>query len=418
VLAGAQTTWGSSSAGLIEQTEQRLRQLMEEADARLVDTSTQIAAAAGSARLLVESREREMEAAAQKLQERARGILAETETVMESGRREWREKLESDLALVGTDWNVMLETAIQAATARLRENLTEVECESVERVTSESAGRLAEQLHSANCTIEELAQAERNLAEFLRDREEALRELCEQLVRDSAAEVRGQAAQIRQEFEGSAQAMRTKWLQELDSMGTDAIHGAFEYFSKAAQWYEKKANTSIAGIADRLVKETSERLRDQAGEVSRVLGGELNHQSLSFAEHTRALFEEARRELTERAQVQLDELRTSNVAALRTEAEGIARQALTGLTSLEQQVREGMARAADESVEDYNARIAHASRAWVDQTLGVLEGRAQTAIEGFTRTTEQNLSVVLSSTLADFAENLRARLLGITPEKS
>ncbi len=408
----------ASHAGLIENTEQRLHQLMEEADTRMAETSTQIAAAAGSARLLVETRQHELEASALRLQERARSILAETETSMETGRREWREKLESDLTLVGTDWNVMLDTAVQAATARLRENVEELERASVERVTSESAGRLAAQLQSAHSAIEELTQAERNLAEFLRDREEALRELCEQLVRDSAAEVQGQAAQLRQEFESGAQAMRTKWLQELDSMGTDAIHGVFEYFSKAAEWYEKKANTSIAGIADRLVKETSERLRDQAGEVSRLLAGELNHQSLSFAEHTRALFEEARSELTERASVQLEELRASNAAALRTEAEDVARQALAGLQSLEQQAREGIARAADESVEDYNARIAQASRAWVDQTLGVLEGRAQTAIEGFTRTTEQNLSVVLSSTLADFAENLRTRLLGIVPEKT
>ena len=116
--------------------------------------------------------------------------------------------------------------------------------------------------------------------------------------------------------------------------------------------------------------------------------------------------------------MQLDELRVSNAAALRTEVEGVARQALAGLRSLEQQAREGLARATDESVEEYNARIAHASRAWVDQTLGVLEGRAQTAIEGFTRKTEQNLSVVFSSALADFADNLRARLLGIAPEKT
>jgi len=408
----------ASHASLIEQTARRLHQLMEEADARLAETSTQIAAAAGSARLLVESRERELEAAAQKLQERARGILAETETVMEAGRHEWRVKLESDLALVGTDWNVMLETAIQAATARLRENLTQVESESVERVTAESAGRLAAQFESANNAINELTQAERNLAEFLHDREEALRELCEQLVHESANEVEGHAARLRLEFENGAQAMRAKHLQELDSMGTDAIHGVFEYFSKAAEWYEKKATTSIGGIADRLVKETSERLRDQAGEVSRLLAGELNHQSLSFAEHTRALFEEARSELTERARVQLEELRASNTAALRAETQGFTEQALAGLRALEQQAREGIARATDESVEEYNARIALASRAWVDQTLGVLEGLAQTAIEGFTRTTEQNLSVVLSSTLADFAENLRTRLLGIAPDKS
>ena len=201
-------------------------------------------------------------------------------------------------------------------------------------------------------------------------------------------------------------------------MGTDAIHGVFEYFSKASVWYEKKADTSIAGIADRLVKETSERLRDQAAEVSRLLAGELNHQSLSFAEHTRALFEEARSELTERAQIQLDELRASNAAALRTEAESVARQALDGLRSLEQQAKQGISRATDESVEEYNARIAQASRAWVEQTLGVLEGRAEAAIEGFTRKTEQNLSVVLSTTLTDFAENLRTRILSIAPEKT
>lgn len=404
--------------GLFERAKQRVRELMDEADARLAETSTQIAAAAGSARLLVETREKELEASARRLQERARGILSETETALEASRREWREKLESDLALVGMDWNAMLDTAVQAAAARFREGAEQIERSSVERVTAESASRLAGQIQSAQGAIEELAHAERNLAEFLRDREEALRELCEQLVHDSAAEAQEQAARFRAEFESGAQAMRAKHLQELDTMGTDAIHGVFEYFSKAADWYEKKANTSIGGIADRLVKETSERLRDQAAEVSRLLAGELNHQSLSFAEHTRALFEEARSELTERASVQLEELRASNAAALHAEAQSFTQQTLMGLRALEQQAKEEISRAADESVEEYNARIAQASRAWVDQTLGVLEGRAQTAIEGFTRKTEQNLSVVLSTTLTDFAENLRTRLLGIAPEKA
>lgn len=408
--ADLQASAEAACAGSVEQLQRRVGELFGEVEARLGQLRNESEASAETARTAQEARLRELEDSAQRLQQ-------QTASVIDEARRIWRHQLESDMALAGSEWNGMLDTAVRGATDRLRGGLEEVEQQSADRVTAQAGERLAAELQGAHDAAKELDRAQRDAAEFLREREEELREGCEQIVRDSAGQAEEYAARLRQGFESAGAALHAKWLEELDTKGTDTIHNVFDYFSKASEWYQKKAQTCLGAVAERMQNETTARLRDEAAEVSRLLASELNHQSLSYAEHTRALFEEAKNELAGRARQDLEELRASTGAAFTAELQGITRQTLEGIAALEQQAREGRARAADESVEQYNQRLTEASRVWMEQSLDVLEGRAHAAIEGFARSTEERLNATLSGLLADFADNLRARLLGIAPQK-
>jgi hypothetical protein len=360
----------------------------------------------------------EQEAHFRALQEsasRLRGELAET---VEETRRTWRDSVESDMAHAGTQWNAMLDAAVQSAAGRLRSDIGEMEEQAAERVAAQAATRLTTQIATANAAADELERTQKSVAEFLRDREEELRDSCEQLTREAAAQVQADAARLRREFDAEAQALRAKWIEELEAKGTDTIQGVFQYFTKASEWYQKKAQTSVSAVADRLLEETSTRLRDQAAEVARLCAMELNHQSASYVEHTRGMLEEARNDLAGRARQQLDDLRGVAATTFEAEVHNLSRETQDGLRALEAQAREGMGRAADESFEEFHARLAEASRVWADQSLSVLEGRSQTAIDRLTKVTQDRVADALSGVVTDFAENLRARLLGVNRQES
>jgi hypothetical protein len=393
------------------EARQAVRQALVEVEQSLANTRKELETRAGEFHAAQEARFRKLEDSTGRL----RGELAET---VEETRRGWRDSLESDMAHAGTQWNAMLETAVETAAGRLRSGIGEVEAQAADRVAAQAGTRLTAQTASANAAAEELERTQKNVAEFLRDREEELRDSCEQMIRESAAQVEGHAARLRQDFAAEAQALREKWMEDLDAKGTDTIHGVFQYFTKATEWYQKKAQTSVSAVADHLLEETSVRLRDQAAEVARLCATELNHQSGSFVEHTRGMLEEARHDLAGRARQQLDDLRSTAASTFEAEVHNLSRETFDGLRALQEQGREGMGRAADESMEEFHARLAEASRVWADQSLAVLEGRSQTAIDRLAKTTQDRVADALSGVVADFAENLRARLLGVNRQES
>jgi hypothetical protein len=358
----------------------------------------------------------EFDARAREISQAQETCFREISEIVEETRRTWRENIESDMAHAGTQWNAMLNAAVEAGAERLRSGIGEVEEQAAERLAEQAATRLTAQIQSANAIADELERVQKGMVEFLRDREEEMRDSCEQMIREAAAYAESHAARLRQDFEAEAQALRAKCIEELDAKGTDTIQAVFQYFTKASEWYQKKAQTSVSAVADRVLEETSVKLRDQAAEVARLCATELNHQSTSFVEHTRGILEEARSELAARARRELDELRAVAGATFEAEVHNLSRETQDGLRALQAQAREGMGRAADESLEEFQARLAEASRVWADQSLSVLEGRSQTAIDRLTKVTQDRVADALSGVVTDFAENLRARLLGIGPQ--
>jgi len=351
------------------------------------------------------------------MEERFEKVRQEAAAAVEKARAGWREQMESDMAIAGSQWNSMLDEAVLVASERLQASLAAVERDTVERITGEARQQLAAETQKASQAADDLARERERAAEFVKQREQQLQASADQAVQESFERITEAAEHLRKDFESAAQERQTKWFQEIDDKGTDTIHSTFEAFYKASEWYQKKASVSMETLLNRLIGEATQRLHDQAGDLSRQFATELNHQSSSFTDHTRALIEEASQEMTERARQRLEELRAAGMEALENQIHQASAASLQQITEKQQKARGEFAQLADETFRDYGSRLGSVSSEWLTASVQALHARSQSTIEALTRTTEERVHEALSAVLNDFAETVRGRLLGISPQK-
>jgi hypothetical protein len=267
--------------------------------------------------------------------------------------------------------------------------------ESLARLAEQARQQLAPELDRAAKAGEALAAERRSLEQALVEHRERARRSSEEQLRALTAELAAISAQVRQEFVEATRAEAARWKTDLDEKGTEVTHTTFEALYKAAEWYQKKAHTSMQGALDRLIEEASARLREQAGEVSRLFAAELDHRSRSFAEHTQGMLEEAAKELAARTLEQLDEFRDTRVASFDDEAHKLAERTLVKLN-------EAAAQAAAELAGRIEARVAEA-RAATGQ-------HAERAVEEFQRRMQERLDAGLAAAREHMDASLKATL--------
>ena len=111
-------------------------------------------------------------------------------------------------------------------------------------------------------------------------------------------------------------------------------HQSVEELYKSAEWYEKKTQTQLQNLTEKLVEDSGKQLREKAGEVSGVFANELNSTSRSFVGQTRQQLEEAVHEAFERVRMLFAEAADTTSAAFTDEIQRNARQELEGFTEL------------------------------------------------------------------------------------
>lgn len=426
----------------------RINGAVRDAGAGREDLGTRVAGLRAEIEAALESSRAAAQAERQEIEESSRRLKKDVSAAMDAARAEWREKLESDMAVAGTDWNSMLDEAVQRGTVRLAEQLDELRREAHDQAEQELTGRtkefgnfvaqmaasaeqsltgvretLAKELEQSAKSLEQMEQAIGRVQEFehqaraIRERaaeeieqraaeivasratelhlraenigaevlaqiepelehtarvflerlaqqaeqqlgpqlarateasaklaaeqraleaaleahRERLRQASEEQVRDTAARLSETAAQLQQDFANTAHQALEKWAAELDDKGTDITHTTFEALYKAGEWYQKKAHTAMQSALDRVVEDSSGRLREQAGEVSRLFAAELDHRSRSFAEHAEGLLEEAAREVSAKTLERLNEYRDTRLASFDDEAHRLAENTLSKL---------------------------------------------------------------------------------------
>lgn len=329
--------------------------------------------------------------------------------------------------------------------------------------------QLGPQLARASEVAERLASTREQAARELEAHRTRLLEAAEEQLRASLAQLQASSEELRKSFADSGRADLEKWLKELDEKSTDATHTTFEALYKAAEWYQKKAQTAMQTALDRMVEESGSKLREQAAEISRIFAGELDHRSRSYVEHTQGMLEETAKELTEKARGQFDELKDTRLASFddqthqvaqgmldsmgeaadRTFAEKMAQvtaqferrvgehmekataaaqqELEASLLSImdawrveretqQQAVRRQLAQVSDGSVDNFKERLENASNAWLAASMATLQARAQSTMATFGASTEEKVREAVASTLAGLADTMRQSLLALSAQ--
>jgi hypothetical protein len=483
----------------------RLRMGVGDADSRLAALRLDMQQALEAARAAAAERGREAEEAAARLQSKVAAAIA-------AAREEWRAKLESDMALAGTNWNTMLDDAVQRGTvrlaqqfdevrreasdqheqelqarsaefgksiehavaqaeqsfARLRETLAreqeqaavgiaeieksvahvreyEVEARGIsqraaeelerraaeitaarsaelqqnaesaraammarlqpalEQTAQEFLGRLARladeqltpQLARATQVREQLAAEQRRLEQALVAHRERIQQVSEERMGAITAQLAESGAKLQREFAEAARVAMEKWTAELDAQGTETTHTTFEALLKASEWYQKKAQTAMQTVLEKLVDEAGGRLREQAGEVSGLFAAELDHRSRAFTEHARGMLEEAAKELSEQTLHRLNEYRDTRLAGFDDDAHGLAERTLAKLHDAGSLAIAEMSAQVDQRVAEARARAEAQAGLAVQEFERRLGARVEESVAAARQQMDTSLKAVL-----------------------
>ena len=307
---------------------------------------------------------------------------------------------------------------------------------------------------------------------------ESAQQTSEQVVQETLARLRSEAALIPAELEQSCRATVSKIEEELQQRSTETQHSTYDALLKASEWYQKKAHTTMQSSLDKVVEQSSTSLRDRAAEVSSLLAAELDHYGRTYVEHSTAQIDDAAKEIATRERDKMSETaqmatagfsdhvhRVTSESLLRFER--ASREALEKARSDMEFNREGslaefqkhidtrmmesveqasvhlqsqlipmmeqwdakreaekkewmqrLQKSTDESIEAYKVRLENASNSWLLASATTLGQHSQTVLDTIAKAAEKRLRDTCSQVLAGMGDTLKARLLGISDDMS
>src|SRR5208282_4240612 len=126
-------------------------------------------------------------------------------------------------------------------------------------------------------------------------------------VQESLERLRQESGKLPAEFEETCRAVLAKVEEEFDQRNTQAQHETYEALSKAADWYQKKAQTTMQSSLEKASEQSTAALRSRAAEISSPVASWLAHHRRSYVEHCQAEIEEAAKEVLDRERGKLNE---------------------------------------------------------------------------------------------------------------
>jgi hypothetical protein len=346
--------------------------------------------------------------------------------------------------------------------------------------------RVREQIEQTSISVRELQNEVLEQIQVATDRtdqlqdtiRESAQQTSEQVVQETLARLRAEAAKVPAELDESCRAVVSKIEEELQQRNTETQHSTYDALLKASEWYQKKAHTTMQSSLDKVVEQSSTALRDRAAEVSSLLAAELDHYGRTYVEHSSAQIEDAAKDIATRERDKMSETAQMATASFSDQVhrvtsesmsrfERASREALEKARSDMEFNREGslaefqktidirmmesveqskvhlqsqlipliehwdakreaekkewmerLQKSTDESIEAYKVRLENASNSWLLASATTLGQHSQTVLDTIAKAAEKRLRDTCSEVLAGMGDTLKARLLGISDDLS
>ena len=338
----------------------------------------------------------------------------------------------------------------------------------------EAAGQQVDQLERS---IQEQMQLAISEAARLQDSvREKVQHATDEAVAQSLDRMRQETSKLPAEVEAACREMISKAEEDLQQKSTEAQHDTYEALLKAADWYQKKAQTTMQTSMERTVEQSTTALRDRAAEISSLVASELDHYRRTYVEHSQAQIEEAAREtvsrernkLTETAEIATAEFsdRVSRVTGESLQHfEQASRSALEKARSDMEFTREGslaefqkkldeaileggeqarvqiqsqllsmmeswdnrreaqqlewmddLKKTTEQTLEQFRSRLENASNTWLLASATTLGQRSQAVMDTLAKSAEKRMRETVADVLAGMGDTLKDRLMGISSD--
>jgi len=378
---GLQAAQDRATEKLKSQAQELRKELREEAE-KQHNTSQQS----------LESQVKRLEetlAQAKEATERLEQLPARIETVQQQAVSGFQSQLDDVLSLHRNELHRRSETLFEEIHSRIRASFEAANSESLEKFDQQIQSMVAPHIQQTDEAIHRLAGGRSLLDAALTMQQDRIRNSADDAFAESLARFRDNLGSVEQVLNESSASITARHLEDMENKVADLKHQSIEELYKSAEWYEKKTQTQLQNLTEKLVEDSTKQLREKAGEASGVFANELNSTSRSFLGQTRQQLEDVVRESFERVRMLFAEAADTTSAAFTDEIQRNARQELEGFTEL-----------TNRSLEESRERL-DSARVDFSQKLGAHQ-------EEFLRRFQTEMSEVVGRGVTDAREKVEA----------
>jgi hypothetical protein len=315
--------------------EQRVIALRETVHAITAETEQRISSLEGNLRGEVLEQSGRLEHAIARADEMASQLgqfasrLGTTEQLALEG---FESQLDDILTLHRNELHRRSESLFEDLNARIRRSFDEASQDAVSRFDHEVRGLVEPHIHQTNEAIGRMAGGRSLLDASLSLQQERIRKAADEAFAESLGRFRENLGGVEQLLQEASQSVVERNLTDLETKASDLRHRTGEEIYKTAEWYEKKVQTQLSSLSEKMAEMGVNQLRERAGEVSAEFAAELDHSSRNFVGHTQNQMKEVVRESFDRARELFAEAADTTTAAFTDEIQRHARQELDGFT--------------------------------------------------------------------------------------
>jgi len=326
--------------------------------------------------------------------ERLEQLPARIENVQQQAVGGFQSQLDDVLSLHRNELHRRSEILFEEIHTRIRSSFEAATSESLTKFDQQIQSMVAPHVQQTEDAIHRLAGGRSLLDAAMTMQQDRIRSSADQAFAESLARFRDNLGSVEQVLNESSHTITSRHLEDIENKAADVKHRSVEEIYKTAEWYEKKTQTQLQNLSDKLVEESGKQLREKAGEVSGVFANELNSTSRSFVLQTRQQLEEAVHESFERVRMLFAEAADTTSAAFTDEIQRNARQELEGFNEL-------------------SSRSLNESREKFEMAQSEFSTKLGTQQADFLRRFQGEMNEVLSRGVSDAREKVEAGFSGL-----
>ena len=400
-LDSAQARWQASLESAIQAAQERgSGALREETKGLRAELQEEGSKQSTSVREALEAQTRQWEeilARANSVSERLDQHAARIETIQQQAVGGFQSQLDDVLSLHRNELHRRSENLFEEIHARIRSSFEAANSTALEKFDEQVHSLVQPHVTHAEEAIHRLAGGRSLLEAAMTMQQDRVRTIADEAFAESLARFRENLGSVEQVLNESAQAITGRNLEELESKAVDLKHHTLEEMFKSAEWYEKKAQTQLQNLAEKLVEQSGAQLREKAGEVSSMFSGELNQASRGFVTQTQQQLEESVRDAFERVRILFAEAADTTSAAFTDEIQRNARVELDGFNELMQKTAEQSRERMDATRVDFGHQLSSGQEEFLRRFQTSMHGAVERGLAEAQEKVQASFSNVLDS---------------------
>ena len=262
--------------------------------------------------------------------ERLENFSARAETARQQALAGFEAQIDDVLTLHRNELHRRSEVLFEEIDARVRSTFDETCQNAISRFDQQLDALVQPHISQTQEAIHRLAGGRSLLDAALTLQQDRIRTAADQAFAESLASFRENLGGVEQLLQEAASAVSARNLVDYESRVADLKHHSVDDLMKSAEWYEKKAQTQIQNVTERMMEQAEAQFREKAREVSSVFASDLDHSSRGFLSHAQTQMDETVREAFAQARALFAEAAETTTAAFTDEIQRQARGELDG----------------------------------------------------------------------------------------